>query len=291
MITVRIQGGLGNQMFIYAAGRAWALRNSTDLALDTINGGYGDQESFGRSYKLADFGIKASAVDPDTVRRYKPSSRSFYWLRKVNALLPLRFRTLVLEPRRFDPRLPCARLRAGAYLAGYWQREEYFLPYADIIRKELQPARPASGDLGALAMMMGEANSVFIHIRRKQYGYKLSSQYYRDALSIIRSKISHPRFFVFGDDTEWARQWLSLPGETIYLDGSDSRDDVADIWLMTQCRSGIIANSSFSWWGAWLRENPDSGLIVAPLHWGYAGKAANGWQTIDCEFEEDKNYT
>jgi hypothetical protein len=176
-------------------------------------------------------------------------------------------------------------------LAGYWQREDYFLPYADIIRRELRSARPASGDFGALAMKMREANSVFIHIRRKQYGYKLSSQYYRDALSIIRSKISHPRFFVFGDDTEWARQWLSLPGDTIYLDGSDSRDDVADMWLMTQCRSGIIANSSFSWWGSWLRSVEPGSVVIAPTNWGYEGRAAEGWLTISNDVEKDAQYT
>jgi hypothetical protein len=291
MITVRMQGGLGNQMFIYAAGRAWALSNSTDLALDTINGGYGDNEAFGRSYKLAGFHIEASTVDADTVRTYNPSSRSFYWLRKINALLPLRHRSLILEPRQFDPCLPCARLRAGAYLAGYWQREEYFLPYSDIIRRELRPACPARGDIGALAKKMGEADSVFIHIRRKQYGYKLVPEYYQDALSIIRSKISHPRFFVFGDDTEWARQWLSLPGDTTYLDGSDSRNDIVDIWLMTQCRNAIIANSSFSWWGSWLRSPEPGSVVIAPTNWGYEGRAAEGWLTISNDVEKDPQYT
>jgi hypothetical protein len=290
MITLRMQGGLGNQMFIYAAGRAWALRNSTELALDTINGGYSDKESFGRSYKLADFGIKASTVDPDTLRPYKPSSRSFYWLRKINALLPLRCRSLILEPRQFDPRLPCAKLRANAYLAGYWQREDYFLPYADLIRRELRPARLPKPEVQVLAKEMQQTSSVFVHLRRKQYGFKLLPLYYLEAISLITSRVHNPQFFVFGDDIAWARRNLKLPADTRYFEDSGDRTDVEDLWLMSQCRHAVIANSSFSWWGAWLRQDPDTGIVIAPLQWGYAGKAASGWQTLPCELEADRQY-
>jgi hypothetical protein len=290
MIAVRVQGGLGNQMFIYAAGRAWALKNSTELALDTINGGYGEAEAFGRSYKLGNFEIRASIAVPDKVRRYNPSSRSFYWLRKINSFLPLRFRTLVLEPRQFNPRLPCARLRADAYLAGYWQREDYFLPYADIIRRELRSAHPPKPEVQVLAKAMQQGSSVFIHFRRKQYGFKLLPLYYLDAISLITSRVQNPQFFVFGDDIAWARRTLKLPADTRYFEDSGDRTDADDLWLMSQCRHAVIANSSFSWWGAWLRQDPDTGIVIAPLRWGYAGKAASGWQTVPCELEEDRQY-
>jgi hypothetical protein len=290
MITVRIQGGLGNQMFIYAAGRAWALRNNTELALDTINGGYGDKEVFGRSYKLAGFPIKASTAGADTVRAYRPSSRSFYWLRKINGLLPLRYRNLILEPRRFNPRIPCARWRAGTYLAGYWQREEYFLPYAEVIRGELQPARPGRGDLEALAMKMRKTTSVFIHIRRQKYGYKLTPQYYIDALSIIRSRVSHPNFFVFGDDIPWARRYLLLPVGSQYFEESEHRTEIDDLWLMTQCRHAIVANSSFSWWGAWLQDPLSDKIAIAPASYGYATVPSQGWETLHCSFLVDHKF-
>ena len=268
MITVRVQGGLGNQMFIYAAGRSWALANNTELALDTINGGYGAREKFGRSYSLGSFKIAAKSADPDIVAKHRPSTRGYYWRRKINLLLPLSLRSLILEPRHYNPQLPYAQLKKDAYLAGYWQREEYFSRYAREIRQELQLRNPLRPEIQSLADLLGEDSSVFVHIRRQEYGYKLTPKYYQNAIALVRSSVPTAKFFVFGDDALWARRHLKLPSDACYMDSHATRSDSEDLWRMTKCRHAIIANSSFSWWGAWLRDNQD-GIVVSPLHFGY----------------------
>jgi hypothetical protein len=290
MITVRVQGGLGNQMFIYAAGRAWALHNNTDLALDISNAGYGQHDTYGRSYKLCHYKINASLADAGKIRRFKPSTRVFYWMRKTNALLPFRFRHMILEPRRFDPRLPCCALNKSAYLAGYWQRDNYFLKYADIIRKELQLRHPPRAEIQELAILMHGDSSVFIHIRRKDYGYKLMPDYYLKAISLITSAVANPRFFVFGDDLPWARRHLYLPPDSYYMEYSDNRTDIEDLWLMTQCRHAITANSSFSWWGAWLRSRHKDAIVSSPSRWGYSSAGAKGWTLLANDLEKDKRF-
>jgi len=290
MITVRIQGGLGNQMFIYAAGRSWALANNTELALDTINGGYGADERFGRSYGLANFKIVATSADATTVAKHKPSTRSYYWRRKLNSLLPLRLRILILEPRRYNPQLPYAQLRKGAYLAGYWQREEYFRKYAHEIRQELQLSAPVRPEIQSLAESLRDGSSVFVHIRRQEYGYKLTPEYYRNAIELVRVSVPAAKFFVFGDDPAWAQAQLTLPSDACYMDNLIPRSEVEDLYLMTQCRHAIIANSSFSWWGAWLRKPAEDGLTVAPAKWGYAGQAKEEWHTLGCSMEQDPRY-
>jgi len=290
MITVRVQGGLGNQMFIYAAGRSWALANTTELALDTINGGYGAGERFGRGYGLANFKIAATSADARTVAKHKPSTRGYYWRRKLNSLLPLRFRSLILEPRRYNPRLPYAQLRKNAYLAGYWQKEEYFRRYAHEIRQELQLHAPVRPEIQSLAERLRNCSSVFVHIRRQEYGYKLTPDYYSSAIALIKSSVPSAKFFVFGDDAAWARANLRLPSETCYTDDLIPRSEIEDLCLMAQCRHAIVANSSFSWWGAWLRSSPECGLTIAPANWGYEGQAKREWHTLKCSMEKDPLY-
>ena len=290
MITVRVQGGLGNQMFIYAAGRSWALANKTELALDTINAGYGADERFGRSYGLGNYKIVATSADGETVAKHRPSTRGFYWRRKLNSLLPLRLRSLILEPRHYNPQLPYAQLRKDAYLAGYWQREEYFGKYAREIRQELQLRAPVKTEIQSLAERLRNSSSVFVHIRRQEYGYKLAPEYYRNAVELVSSSVPAARFFVFGDDPAWARAQLTLPSGTCYMDDLIQRSAIEDLWLMTQCKHAIVANSSFSWWGAWLRKPSEAGRTVAPANWGYAGQAKKEWHNLSCSMEQDPRY-
>lgn len=290
MITVRVQGGLGNQMFIYAAGRSWALSNNTELALDMINGGYGADERFGRSYGLGNYKIVATSADRKTIAKHRPATRGYYWRRKLNSLLPLRLRSLILEPRRYNPLLPHAQLRKDAYLAGYWQREEYFRKYAHEIRQELQLGSPMGSEIQTLADRLRNGPSVFVHIRRQEYGYKLTPEYYRSAVELVSSSVPSAKFFVFGDDATWARAQLTLPSDTCYMDDLILRSEIEDLWLMTQCKHAIIANSSFSWWGAWLRNSEECALTIAPANWGYAGQAIQEWHTLSCSMEQDSRY-
>jgi hypothetical protein len=137
MIIARVEGGLGNQLFIYAAARALALRNGLSLKLDIFNSGYQEGNRYGSRYQLDKFNIVAGVAERTEVAPYKRDSRRFYWRCKLNRRLPLALRDIIEERRLFESRLLTFRPRAKVYLMGYWQREEYFKEYAAEIRREL----------------------------------------------------------------------------------------------------------------------------------------------------------
>jgi hypothetical protein len=135
-----------------------------------------------------------------------------------------------------------------------------------------------------VAERMRKRESAFLHVRQSPvYKYPLAPEYYAKALQVLFERVPAASLFVFGDDLEWARQNIKLPAGSVFVDHNDSTRNIDDLWLMTQCRHAIVANSSFSWWGAWL--NGESGrTIIAPGAWGYRGDAAADWLRIDPTF-------
>jgi hypothetical protein len=216
------------------------------------------------------------------VTRFMRDGRSFYWRRKLDRRLPFGLRTIVEERELFEPRLLRFQPRALVYLVGYWQREEYFREQAATIRRELTLRKEMSAQSAQLGQRMRECDSVFLHLRRKDYEHRLSAAYYAAALEIVRAKVRQPSLFVFGDDLDWARRELRLPADAQFVDHNGEARNYEDLWLMTQCRHAIIANSSFSWWGAWLNDAPGR-TVVAPAVWGYRSAPASGWLTVGAE--------
>jgi hypothetical protein len=278
MIIARVEGGLGNQLFIYAAARALALRTGAQLKLDAWNGYRRD--SFGRRYQLDEFNIAGALAEEAEVRRYRPESRGFYWRRKLERRMPFSWRSVIEERSLFEPRLLELRPRGDLYLVGYWQREEYFREQASAIRGELTLRREPSAQTRALGERMRQCESAFLHLRRIDYAYRLSAGYYAAALKMLSERVRDPILFVFGDDPEWAKRELPLPLGTQFVERNADAANIEDFWLMTRCRHAIVANSSFSWWGAWLNAEPDR-IVVAPAAWGYRAAAASGWLTVD----------
>lgn len=278
MIIARVEGGLGNQLFIYAAARALALRTGAQLRLDVSNS-Y-PRDSFGRRYQLNEFNIAASLAKEAEVARYRPESRGFYWRRKLDRRLPFSWRSIIDERALFEPRLLELRPRGDVYLIGYWQREEYFRDQAPAIRRELTWRREPSAHSAALGERMRQCEAAFLHVRRIDYAHRLSAEYYGAALKMLYERASEPRLFVFGDDLDWARRELPLREDTQFVEHNGEERNVEDLWLMTRCRHAIVANSSFSWWGAWLNAEPDR-VVIAPATWGYRAAAACGWLTVD----------
>ena len=277
MIIARVEGGLGNQLFIYAAARALALRTGSQLRLDALNS-Y-PRDSFGRRYQLDEFNIAAVLAEEAEVARYRPESQGFYWRRKLDRRLPFPWRSVIEERSLFEPRLLELRPRANVYLMGYWQREEYFRDQAPAIRRELTLRREPSAQNRALGERLRQCESAFLHLRRVDYAHRLSAGYYAAALELLYKRVNEPRLFVFGDDLEWARRELPLPEGTQFIAHNGDARNIEDLWLMTRCRHAIVANSSFSWWGAWL--NPEPGrVVIAPAVWGYRAAAATGWLTV-----------
>ncbi|MBY0382935.1 MAG: alpha-1,2-fucosyltransferase [Xanthobacteraceae bacterium] len=169
---------------------------------------------------------------------------------------------------RFDPSF--STLNGSVYLTGWWQSPRYFESSSESIRRELRLKAP----LGRLSRdWLGQIQSVAavaIHVRRGDYLLSpdrstCSPAYYDAGMDLVRSRVSEARFFVFSDDPQWCRQHFSRR-DTVIIDANGPEGAVADLALMAACRHHVIANSSFSWWGAWLCDAADQ-IVVAPENW------------------------
>jgi Glycosyl transferase family 11 len=290
-VVTQLAGGLGNQMFQYAAGRAVALAHGCDLLVDThdlsaawTSRAYGLQRAFRVTAK------PVSAAITKRVLGWRAPLRGA--LRRL-ARLGLAGREIVVEPhfaywagiRSTEP--PC-------YLIGYWQSERYFADVVQQIRTELV-FQDALVDANAqMRDRIRSSVAVSVHVRRGDYvkNRKINAfhgvcptDYYERAIAYIREKAPTASFFVFSDDLEWARTNLPLPRDTQFVSGNSGANGHHDMHLMSLCRHHILANSTFSWWGAWLSTAPDK-LVVAPKAW-FADRSVDtstlfpkGWELL-----------
>jgi len=160
------------------------------------------------------------------------------------------------------------------YLSGYWQSEKYFDDVSGIIREEFQLKNEPAGLNLELVRAMRGSQAVSLHVRRGDYvsnpiaaSYHgvCSLEYYRTAIKLIEEKVANPKFYVFSDDIPWCKENLRFPQPATYVD-HNSDEPFEDLRLMSFCKHFIIANSSFSWWGAWLSRNQEK-IVLAPKKW------------------------
>lgn len=264
MIVTRLIGGLGNQMFQYAAGRALALRRGSELRID--RGAFATYDV--RPYALGPLALKAPDAQPADIPPARPPS--FF----KRLLRPRPHTHLVKETSlRFDPAVFNAA--DGAYLDGYWQSERYFVDAVEAIRADFTVAHaPDAANAAILAKAAGEA-SVSVHVRRGDYVSNpdahavhgtCTPDYYRQAAELLAARVGTGlTAFIFSDDHDWARAHIRLPFPTVHVDFNDGDHPHEDLRLMSACRHHIIANSTLSWWGAWLDAR--DGLVIAPNRW------------------------
>ena len=275
-VTVRLKGGLGNQMFQYAMGRALALRLKAALKLDILSG-FAVDTIFQRKYALQPFNIVDEYATPyESYMTFLPVIR-----RKLSYLLGVvkkfdskkYFRE---NSYNFDSRL-CHFVprKKAVYLDGYWQSEKYFIDAEESIREEFTLRESFNARNEKYAADIRSCNSVSLHVRRADYvnhdetrhrHFICEKEYYDKAIEIVGEKMANPHFFIFSDDPEWVNGSLSLdfPATVISELGSEKAHE--ELVLMSLCQHNIIANSSFSWWGAWLNENPTK-IIISPKKW------------------------
>lgn len=282
MIILRLTGGLGNQMFQYAFGHACALRLGTRLMIDATN----PTLSIHNGVELERaFNIELDAASRADVRKLLgtwslPMVRSMF--RRMGAAR-LISRNYVEEPHfHFAPEM--LSVRDGSYLAGYWQSEKYFAAFADAVREVFTFRGAPQGQNKALADAIGSAGAgaVSLHIRRGDYAAnpavsavygKFSIDYYRDAVAHVAAQVSNPHFYVFSDDIGWTRENLGISQPHTFVDHNRAATSYEDMRLMSLCSHHVIANSTFSWWGAWLNRKPGK-LVVAPINWFANGNGA-----------------
>lgn len=275
-----VKGGLGNQLFIYAAARALALRTGRTLYLDATRG-Y-TKDDYGRAYRLDRFPLRAEPLPEDW--RIAPTLKHprHKIIRALNKLLPRDQRTYFGEQRNFPPtQLTALKPRRDRVtLLGYWQNEAYFADHAPAIRTELAPPQPADEKNRALGEKFATSESIFLHFRRVQYWNLLGRDYYQQAIGAACARLNTPRFVLFGDDLDWPQQNLDFHGASVELITHNSGNELADLWLMSRCRHAVVANSSFSWWGAWLGDSLAARLVFAPTQVGMPIEMPARWMRL-----------
>jgi len=276
VVYTHLKDGLGNQLFQYAAGRALAERNGARLRLDC---GWFTKNT-GRTFGLSAFSIDAEqdqAVGRVPARWFNLPGRAGGLLTAaVHNKIPRQTtihgcRYKVFDEKRlyrFDPSF--ATLDGAVYLAGWWQSPRYFESSSAAVRRELELKAPLQESNAEWSAKTRSVTAVAVHVRRGDYLLSpdratCSPAYYESAMGLLRSRLPGARFFVFSDDWEWCRHNMTACDTTVVdTNGHDSA--AADLALMAMCRHHIIANSSLSWWGAWLSESPDQ-IVVAPKNW------------------------
>lgn len=269
MIIIKLIGGLGNQMFQYAFYRKLSILKNIPVKLDIF--GYSDtyflNKDEKREYSLRHFKIQENLATREEIKEFsglKSLLRKF--IKKIKRDI-FKIDNFSFNEKEFQ-------VADKTYLSDYWQSEKYFKDIADILRKEFTLKNDLSFFAKNIEKKIVNSNSVSLHIRRGDYAFNqkvkycfglLSLDYYQRAIEIIKDKINNPLFFIFSDDIDWVKKNLNLDASLIYVSNSNLRD-YEELVLMSKCKHNIIANSSFSWWGAWLNQNYKK-IIVAPKIW------------------------
>lgn len=273
VVVSRLLGGLGNQMFQYAVGRAVAERHGVPLLLDIS--GFKDYDL--RCYELDAFSISAGIASEAQLAAFTrlPQQQGF-WAGLRRRLVGALSQSVLREASyTYDARIETTR--PPVLLDGYWQSEKYFAHLAPVLRRELT----LKGGLDtANREMLGQiagagTRAVSLHVRRgdyvsnphtAQYHGACTLDYYRSAVEWMSRQIASPHFFVFSDDPAWVQANLDIPHATTLVQVNDADHGIFDLTLMKSCGHHIIANSSFSWWSAWLNPSPDK-IVIAPQQW------------------------
>lgn len=276
MIFVKISGGLGNQMFQYAYGRSLAARKGVELVLDCSF--YENERKHPlvtrRIFELEIFNIKSKVLKASDMK-----SRLLIFanvmLKKVADVAGLKRLSQSVYQLEDSVNDPSGNASRNCILNGYWQSEDYFKESASIIRNDFRFKKELEGNNQGLAARMRKTNSVSIHIRRGDYVFDAATnkthgicslEYYENAVMLIAGHVADPVFYIFSDDMEWVKLNLQLAFSYEYIEGNNEQAGYVDMQLMSICKHNIIANSSFSWWAAWLNSN-EKKIVVAPGKW------------------------
>lgn len=287
MIITKLIGGLGNQLFQYAIAYRLAKLSGTEVKMDIA--GF-------EKYKLHKVAIhhlhvnfEQSVIDKNSINKLIHGYGLRSLMKKYGLLKP-RIRIIKDREKGFQQDL-ITQYREDIYLDGFWQTEKYFKPVENEIREKFRVRTPPSLANQQILAKINDTNAVSVHLRRADYITNPSTlsfhgvcsmDYYKKATDIIQSKLSDPYFFIFSDDIEWAKENIRFSDRQFFADINNADTNYEDLRLMFSCRHHIVANSSFSWWGAWLNPNKEK-MVIAPAQW-YSNPQFNNSDTIPEEW-------
>lgn len=281
MIIVKISGGLGNQLFEYAYARRLSHVYNVPFKLDVTSYLDNDPKSenpdkvFNRQYILNRFNTIENIATNEEIRQLKKNKKRpgkiWYLYNKLFS-----DESIYVEEKIFNVAseiyLNPIGLKMGKtiYLDGFWQAEKYFKDCENIIRTELEFRYPPNQENASILKTIYSTEAVCMHIRRgnflipkyNRFHGICSLKYYQEAVREIAKRVSNPTFFIFSDDKKWVKENIHLPFPTIFVNHNGPEKDYEDLRLMSNCSHFINANSSFSWWGAWLSKNKRKVVIV-----------------------------
>jgi len=267
MIITKLEGGLGNQFFQYVIGRHLSIKNNTGLVLDTSN--YLIDKN-NRHYELGRYNIKAKTANIITCILVRLGK---YIIPKITQNLSPPIKYVKERDNHFNNEILSEQ--GNIILDGYWQSEEYFKDIRDIILDDLTLLSNPDKENKKMLKRINNSNSVCLHVRRddyvsnpllQQYHGNLAQDYYNKAIGSICDRISDPEFFIFSDDPDWCKRNIITSRPHTYVDINGPDKGPEELRLMSTCNHFIIANSSFSWWAAWLAEKTGT-IIIAPKRW------------------------
>ncbi len=287
-VVVKLQGGLGNQMFQYAFSRALSDKLKTDVALDIL-----DYRTASRKFGLGAFNCELKFSDESDRRRLRtPFLKLKRELKKIVGLpyslspTHCRVESFRFDSSVFDRPLPC-------YFEGHFQSEKYFSGISGQIRKEFEFARAAEFSAHSLFSEIVSGESVSVHVRCGDYLRRRRTRrilhvctrsYYERAIEQARRRLGNPKFYLFSDDIALTLKMYEFMRGFTPVEASG---DVHEMFLMSRCRHNIIPNSTFSWWAAWLNPNPEK-LVIAPQQWftplagiDYRDVVPESWTKVD----------
>ena len=281
-VIVGLMGGLGNQLFQYAAARALSVKLNSHLVID-LSWFLGD---YGRKYCLDGFNLPVLYSNRCEIPLF---GFGRFVRRLLKELLRKRLGASIYEEPFFHYDDNFRDIKDSVYLKGYFQSPKYFSGFEDQLRADLKFPSDYPEKLKPILKRVNESDAIAIHIRRGDYlasknnidrYHSQSNQYYFEAVSLLSKSLKNPYCFIFSDDHSWVKANLSfdIPCEIVDINSMD--EPFWDLMLMSRCKHFVIANSSFSWWAAWLSDNSEK-MVIAPKKWFKSDESIDDLLPID----------
>ncbi|OHE82816.1 MAG: hypothetical protein A2107_03645 [Verrucomicrobia bacterium GWF2_62_7] len=277
MIIINIMGGLGNQMFQYAAAKRLSITHNTPLKIDTSNF---DKCTPNREHtlQLHSFRITAPPASRGEIAEYRKSGLKHKLcvasLLKALGLCGESGETprVYSEPAGSAFKPEFLALGPKTYLIGYFNSYKYFDAVRQLLVEEFAPREEISDAARRILASIADSNAVSVHVRRGDYVADpnirkdlegvITERYYQNAVDYMAERVSHPHFFMFSDDIAWVKENLRPPHKVTYVDFNSPQRGFEDLWLMSRCKHNITAGgSTFSWWAAYLNPNREKVVV------------------------------
>ncbi len=276
MIIVKLTGGLGNQLFQYAFARHLSIKHKVEIKFDVreLNIESVQDKKVTRDFGLIHFNIKSSTASELELIPYQ-ISKFVKFIHLFCLSIGLKLKKNYVRELHFNFYKKALNAPENCYLDGYWQSEKYFEDCRTELLHDFSFVSELSSETKKIAEEIKAQNAVSIHVRRGDYisvpenqslYVSCDEQYYMSAMKKMVENQKELDFYVFSDEPEWFKANIKTDNKIHFVTHNSGKNSFQDLYLMSLCKHNIIANSSFSWWGAWLNRNVNK-IVIAPKKW------------------------